>query len=219
MTQRITVFLIAILLTSLSLQTVHLGDANPSISLDSGPTPDLSLIPPIISVYSPTNGTFYNTSSLVLAFNASVTYPSPSTDIVEGWWTYYAADWMHGTGDKDTILIDQQSSVTSKEYSINLTDIPEGNHTLAVYVTSYAESGHYANSATSQSMIDFSIDYTPPRITRLSVENKTYETSNLALDFAVDEATSKLTYSLDGKDAVTVEGNTILQGYLMAFTV
>jgi hypothetical protein len=196
---------------SLGLQTVHLADANPSVSLTQGSTPDLTLIPPTISVSTPRNNTFYNVSSLVLAFNVNVTYPSLTLNITK-WWTYYTADWIRVTGKEDTVLIDLQSSVTFMEYSVPLPGIPEGNHSLTVYATSFAQYGHNANSATSQALIDFSIDCTPPRISGLSVENKTYNSSELPLSFVVDEKTSQISYSMDNQAKVIVDGNTTLRG-------
>jgi multisubunit Na+/H+ antiporter MnhC subunit len=59
--------------------------------------------------------------------------------------------------------------------------------------------------------VNFTIDL-PPKISILSLENKTYNASNVTLDFTVNEAISKVTYSLDGQENVTVTGNTTLTG-------
>jgi len=55
-------------------------------------------------------------------------------------------------------------------------------------------------------------DTTPPAISIISPENKTYTTSSLSLSFTVDEATSWIGYSLDGQTNITITGNTTLPG-------
>lgn len=52
----------------------------------------------------------------------------------------------------------------------------------------------------------------PPTVSIISPENKTYTVSDVPLTFAVDENTSRLTYSLDGQKNVTITGNTTLPG-------
>jgi parallel beta-helix repeat protein len=53
-------------------------------------------------------------------------------------------------------------------------------------------------------------DVTPPHISVSSPENKTYNESNVTLTFSTSEPTSKISYSLDGQDNVTIAGNTTL---------
>jgi parallel beta-helix repeat protein len=53
-------------------------------------------------------------------------------------------------------------------------------------------------------------DVAPPHISISSPENKTYDDSNVTLTFSTSEPTSKISYSLDGQDNVTVTGNTTL---------
>jgi hypothetical protein len=53
-------------------------------------------------------------------------------------------------------------------------------------------------------------DTTPPDITIISPENKTYGVTNVWLNFTVDEPTSWVGYSLDGADNATVTGNKLL---------
>jgi N-acetylneuraminic acid mutarotase len=50
----------------------------------------------------------------------------------------------------------------------------------------------------------------PPEITVISPENMTYNDSNVTLTFSTSEPTSKISYSLDGQDNVTITGNTTL---------
>jgi N-acetylneuraminic acid mutarotase len=52
----------------------------------------------------------------------------------------------------------------------------------------------------------------PPKISVVSPENKTYNASSVALTFAVNKPTRWVGYSLNGRDNVTVTGNTTLTG-------
>ena len=56
------------------------------------------------------------------------------------------------------------------------------------------------------------IDITPPTISIVSPENKTYTVSNVSLTFNVSETTSWMAYSLDGQANVTITGNMTLAG-------
>jgi hypothetical protein len=42
------------------------------------------------------------------------------------------------------------------------------------------------------------------------VENKTYDTSNVPLNFTLNELASQIKYSIDGQDNVTIAGNTTI---------
>ena len=55
-------------------------------------------------------------------------------------------------------------------------------------------------------------DTTPPTISIVSPENKTYTVNNVSLTFTLSEPTSWIGYSLDGQANVTIAGNTTLSG-------
>jgi len=65
---------------------------------------------------------------------------------------------------------------------------------------------------TTSSVINFTIDTNPPKVSILSLENKTYDSSDVPLNFTVSEKASLIKYSLDGLDNSTVKGNTTLTG-------
>ena len=56
------------------------------------------------------------------------------------------------------------------------------------------------------------LDTTPPTISIVSPENKTYTANNVPLTFTVSKPTSWIGYSLDGQENVTISGNTTLTG-------
>jgi N-acetylneuraminic acid mutarotase len=53
---------------------------------------------------------------------------------------------------------------------------------------------------------------TPPTISIISPENKTYTTNNVSLTFTLSKTTSWIGYSLIGQENVTIAGNTTLTG-------
>ena len=61
-------------------------------------------------------------------------------------------------------------------------------------------------------IVAYGISNLVPSITVLEPENKNYDTSSISLNFTVNEAVSQITYSLDGKDNITISGNTTLTG-------
>jgi hypothetical protein len=56
------------------------------------------------------------------------------------------------------------------------------------------------------------VDSTPPEISDMPVNNQTYLSSDVPLNFALNENASRIAYSLDGCDNVTIAGNTTLHG-------
>lgn len=71
-----------------------------------------------------------------------------------------------------------------------------------VYVASY----NYSSSPASFS----SFRDQPPSISILTPENRTYELQNVPLNFTLSEQVLKITYTLDGQDNKTIDGNTTL---------
>lgn len=79
---------------------------------------------------------------------------------------------------------------------------PDASHTY-VYFT-YLHSEH-------QVIIQAS-DTTPPTISILSPENKTYPAKDIPLTFTINETAFWIGYSLDGQMNVTISGNTTISG-------
>jgi hypothetical protein len=59
---------------------------------------------------------------------------------------------------------------------------------------------------------DPSYDGTPPKIEVISPQQGTYTTTNVTLDFTLNESISSISYVLDGKAAVEITGNTTIAG-------
>ncbi len=80
--------------------------------------------------------------------------------------------------------------------------IDVGGPTYDFYFTGTA--GNWSETVT------FIYDLTSPCVSILSPEQNTYSTSDVMLSFTVNEESNQTEYSLDGKENVTISGNTTL---------
>ena len=225
-------------------QLVSLAKGNPfSQSAYSGERyPSAKVNPPEVSIISPQNDRTYSTRDVLLTLNASTKgsktlilgdfHYISSIGIKE---VYFTADWLQN----ETMIyrsprIEDHIDNTAKFFfmgdwydkyqdlpaidfeklSLNLTNIPDGNHTIRVYAVG-SGSEHYIFNwyvfyVTGASKVNFVVDATPPKITVLPLENKTYLPSDLPLNFTVNEPVSQVAYSLDGQTNMTITGNTTI---------
>jgi N-acetylneuraminic acid mutarotase len=101
-------------------------------------------------------------------------------------------------------------------------DVPTSRLNLAVAVVNdiiYVIGGHTHTvigyiepSALNEVYTPIGYGTVPPIITIFSPNNKTYNTSDVPLTFAVNKPTSQLEYKLDGLQEVAITGNTTLNG-------
>lgn len=215
-------FILALLLSTVAgTQFVNLGQANPfrheSKKEGDVPTPEGTL-PPTILILSPENNTAYASHTVSLTLNVSM--PQSNNVSLRISEIYYKASWLSdGNGQLRKNQVNQGS--------INLTDIPEGPRWLEVYAVangfayytrdeinrvSYIVTSYYVDyiPITGSSFVKFTIDTNAPSLLSLSVENKTYSTSNVTLNVLVNEPVSQVIYSLDEQANVTAARNTTL---------
>jgi hypothetical protein len=115
--------------------------------------------------------------------------------------------------------------VLNLRFNITLEGVPDGSHTLevsAVLRGSRPTSANYDHGVAvvsygmytliGSSSVNFVVDNTAPEVSIVALENKTYNTPDVLLDWAVNEAISQVAYSLDGLDNITISGNTTLAG-------
>jgi len=142
-------------------------------------------VSPNIETLSPENKT-YTTSSVPLSF---------TVDEATSWIGY---------------SLDEQANITIAGNK-TLTGLSDGMHSLVVYASDIAGNVGYSDIVyfTIQTT---PIDTTPPSISIVSPENKTYDTTNIPLTFTADESVSWMAYSLDNNANVTITGNTTLSG-------
>ncbi len=139
-------------------------------------------IPASIQIFSPQNQT-YNTSDITL--NAVTSFP----------FSYY----YHTNTAAVSYSIDNQSDqhyVYGPEILPGWTD---GSHSITIHA--------FKNDET----VFFSVDTTPPNISDLSIENRTFISPDVPVRFNVNE-TSQIAYSLDNQANVSVNGNFTLNG-------
>ncbi|MBT0159480.1 hypothetical protein G4O51_05800 [Candidatus Bathyarchaeota archaeon A05DMB-2] len=124
---------------------------------------------------------------------------------------YYQADWQEGL--HCIYNVSNQTLNWNMLYKLsitaNFTDIPDGRHHLTLYA-------HIHDGSQGSSSVDFTIN-APPSIVILSPENETYETGDLPLNFTVNEPVKWVGYSLDGKENVTVTGNSTITNLTNGF--
>ena len=96
-------------------------------------------------------------------------------------------------------------NANSTTFLLSLTGLSEGDHSLVVYANDTC------GNIGSSSRVDFSVDTLPPTL-YLSIRNTTYNSGTIPLEILVDNSTSWLGYSVDGKTNVTVSGNLTLTG-------
>jgi hypothetical protein len=226
-----TAFISALLLLALSeTLLVEFCKANPFIpGGEADPPPGTE--PPAIALRSPENKT-YTVNTVVLAFTVSVVGASPPAN--ETWQpdvykkiteVYYEADWF---GNKTTVYRGDTytGAPTSIYFSYNLTNIPEGKHSITIHAIETGlylggpqgslpelPSPHvyqYTFTIRGYSVVNFTMDTTPPTILVYPIENKTHDTGDIPLSFILNEPTSQITYSLDGQENMPIAGNTTL---------
>jgi hypothetical protein len=120
--------------------------------------------------------------------------------------------------------------VTYGTGALNLPELSEGKHRLTISTEADEELysvtepfGVFKPKMTAAdggsifyvSYVDtvyFTIDSAPPNISILSPQNNTYTAADIPLNFTLDEQASNISYSLDGNNAIGIEGNTTLNG-------
>ena len=195
---------------------VNSGKANPFWYRETIPIPK-SVKRPTISINPLINNTLYAQNEISLTLNVSI----PETRAITKYRLYLVNIWLQRDwNDNVTYLYKYPPGsgriITHFSEELTLADIPDGSHNVTF--TAYADGGYlegvtyYDFDIVISSTIRFSVDTTSPIVTISSIENRTYKTSDIPLNFTVSEPVTEVSYSLDGLDNVTVAGNTTLAG-------
>lgn len=110
---------------------------------------------------------------------------------------YYKADWLEGYHRIFTV---QPTGGFAVCITVNFTEIPDGSHNITVYANLH-------DGSHGSSPVFFTTNASPPKISFLSIENKTYYTKDIPLNFTIDEPTQWIGYSLDGQENITISQN------------
>jgi hypothetical protein len=170
--------------------------------------------PPIteITIEHPQN-TYYKENTIVLFFSAKSVSFFPNSIF------YYNLD----GGERKLIV--NRTTVSQEFLPINpgiyiknitgnctLDSLSEGWHNVTVY-----DIRHLNNNPEEREIIysidaTFKIDTIAPKFSISSLENKTYYSHCVDLNFTTNDADSHVTYSLDGKENVTIVENKMITG-------
>jgi hypothetical protein len=211
---------------------INLAKANPTVFNDNLGTipPDINTKPPVVSQFAPKNYTVYATNVIPLFINVSVGESSTADSKYIGE-IYYKADWQtknisiyEYNPTKD--IYSTEPVITQFSKTLNLTGVPDGNHSLIVYAkergayysyTDYSAGNvwyeyYYLFEIEGSSSVFFTVATTAPSVSVPSIQDATFYSPNVDLSFIVNEQTSRTAYSLDGNDNVTITGNATLSG-------
>lgn len=183
-------------------------------------SPPAGAQPPVIIIHTPQNDSFYP-KNFNLTFDVNILETNGDKSISSITELYYIGSW-----DTNEIAVTQRGFVGNASFSIDLFDIPGGNHSLTIFAVGY---GSYevnqefideitilyyreAFQMTGFSTVYFIKDLVSPRISFLSPPNRTYVSSDVELDFTVSEAASEILYCLDGKENQTITDSLTLTG-------
>jgi len=188
-----------------------------------------------IAVTSPQNRTSYNAGSLNLVFNVSVAESTENALISE---ISYIGDWQDKATTifaYDGYFPRQRSAqlanprefsdpISQFSSSLKINDIPEGYHSITIQVSTW----HYSKlekiedplepyiqytelvMATKTCKVFFTIDNTPPTVVFLTKNNTNFYAYPITIEIFHDEPTAQLSYSINGQEKQTLDGNITL---------
>jgi len=226
--RRILVATLMLLVLGMASQTCVAQDANPPY--DETFESEIQIL-----VTSPKNLTSYNAGLLNLAFDVTVAEDTKNALISE---VSYIGDWQHKAATifaYDGYLPRPRSAqlanprefsnpISQFSTSLKLNDIPEGHHSITIQVSTW----HYNKlekiddplepyiqytdlvMATKTCSVFFTVDNTPPTMEFLTKNNTNFYAYPIAIEIFHDEPTAQLSYSIDGQEKQTAEGNITL---------
>ena len=151
---------------------------------------------PIIAIHAPQNGSYYQ-KNVNLTLDVIIPKTNGTYSISE---LYYVGSWK----PNEVTYIAKKFGVNTS-FSVDLTAVPGGNLSITLYAVGagfymtnqelgsdpYTMITHFARfKMTSHSTVSFIKDLVPPRITVQSPQNTTYNSSEIKLDFTVNEGVS-----------------------------
>jgi hypothetical protein len=167
-----------------------------------------------VTIISPENKV-YSTDNITVAFKIESGYPPTRGNVVFArfflWGCLLDRSFNISTFWDNNVEVDLSLYGYGYLCNATLTKLSEGPHTITAWVEERINYLSYdLVLAYVYSNVTFNIDSIPPNISILSPENKAYNTSDVPLDFTVNETASQITYSLDEQENVTAAGNMTL---------
>jgi len=183
---------------------------------------------PIIKITSPKENATYTDGTINVCFTVTgVKDPNfTQLSISEGWYRgdfthmsllgWYKGDWMEDFQRAYEVGEYDYSIPIFLQYNFNVTGIPFGAHSLLItasggasFIKNNSDMRTYMCRLATTLCVNFSVR-TNPIIKFPRLQNETFETSSLPLNFTVDHSVTEMAYSLDGQEPVTISGNTTL---------
>ena len=162
---------------------------------------------PGIFVISPENNKVYavNNVPLMFAFDSGTyfMYDTSVYTLIE-----YRLDGKLKGQNEFKLTRDSPSHIET--FSVNLTGLSDGIHWVTVNAKSDYVSFFGDSSSSFYNIVYFTVDTTSPRISIRAPLDRTYNATDVPLNFIVREPVSWMGYSLDGQANVTITGNTTL---------
>ncbi len=158
-------------------------------------------VPPKTTIYSP-NSTVLFSNNVSLSFKATTS--KDASMLLDVW---YQIAW-----EKNNTVEYHLNNISSPaSFTDTLTGMPDGNHTITVFANGagsfVTENTFYIYDIDGSSSVNFTVDSIQPTISFMSVQNKTFDTANVALNFSLNKLVSKVFYSLDNHENVTANEN------------
>ena len=169
----------------------------------------------IVTLTSPTNSSLYTSDSVPLTFTAGIQNLNTNLKITN---VEFFADWVNGTTNLNENMTQGNAPNgnwgTFLHCNITLQGVPEGNHTLTVRAH---EDGYYVDqqiflidvNGNRNVTTNFVVDL-PPTISFFTPQNQTYDTSNVTLSFMANKPISKINYTLDNHENMTINSDTAI---------
>jgi hypothetical protein len=216
-------FILVLLFSAAAAFFVKSTQANPYIhdSKYTEVSPPTGTQPPAINIHTPQNGSFYQ-KNLNLTFDVIIPNTNGEKSIRAVSKLYYQASWEP---NEITISEHEYGFRESTSFSIDLSGVRGGNHSITIYAVGYGcyeaitevngiRVTHYYNrfEIIGFSTVSFIKDIVSPRISFLSPQNGTYVMSDVELDFTASKDASEILYSLDGKENQTITDSLTLTG-------
>ena len=187
----VTIIFMLILTTLAGTLLIGFGTANPSPTTST------------ISVISPQKNKVYTVNNVPLTLSNSITHAG-TFGIGKQLIKYYLDGELKGQIESKLT----RDSPT-ETFSFNLTGLSDGLHCVTVSV----QGGYsYSFFDSSFDIVYFTVDTTPPRISIWAPLPRTYNATDIPLNFIVNEPVSWMGYSLDSQANVTIIENTTLSG-------
>lgn len=184
----------------------------------------------IISVQYPENLMQFSVRTITLRFslNLSLWYPDYLSEYNPSYSCNVSSIQYYLDGDFAGNLTEISQAGKFINLSATLDGLADGKHSLEIKTTTNGRYWHQVGGfgpgdipgwddssapiLDSSGLVNFTIDVISPSVSVLSPVCKTYDISDVALNFTVKEPISQILYSLDGKENLVIFGNTTLTG-------